>query len=52
MFIGVVIWTLFTSAMSFNQYTYEDCKKLKFEPKACVISKGIDKVAEKTKGSH
>lgn len=27
-----------------NQYSYEDCKKLEFKPKACVISKKINEL--------
>lgn len=32
-----------------NQYSYADCKKLEFKPKACVFSKAVNDVAEKTK---
>ena len=45
--IGIFIFTLFTSTMLFNQYSYEDCKKLKFEPKACVIAKKAEELGKK-----
>jgi hypothetical protein len=39
--VGMVLGALFH-----NQYAYEDCKKLEFKPKACVISEQVNKIAK------
>lgn len=45
--IMLILFSLLVGAMAHNQYSYEDCKKFEFKPKACIISEKIHKVSQK-----
>lgn len=43
--LSILFGLLLGSALH-NQYSYEDCKKLEFKPKACIISEQVNKIAD------
>jgi hypothetical protein len=41
------LWVVITGTLTHATYSYEDCKALEFQPKACITAELVAKIAPK-----